>query len=811
MIKKVLFLIMSLLPVMGMKAQSSVGSWEVYANYLSPEKMLQTPSKVFILSSGSVYSFDKNTEELYHYGLHNILSEATAANIFYNAEKDYIAVTYESGNIDIIKNDGKAVNLPDIRDAVIQQERTINDVSFGNDRIYVATAFGIVVFDDKRWEVKESGIYNKNVKFVAATENFVGAYFSSERRYGVIPVDKTIRYFDNFVLSSSTTGSLGMRGLGNNLFLVSVNEKSFSPALLDYNVQKGTISIRNQVSDANYTGPYECKGGYYIYNTVKSGSNIACIKQFDKDYNITVTNLPTDFSGKLVSMWDDPNEVYLADVEGISECSYDDAGNITVLRNSFKPEAVTSNGVGNLYASDSGKIYVSSHSWDIRYKEFPGARTVNISYIDIIENNTIKDITPTGLTYSGYRDVYKGGKADGTGRPAHTYKIVEDPEDADVYYITTLYDGVYKIKDNKQAAYYNDSNSPLSQNADIFYDSGLDFDSKGNMWVAGNAELYVLPADKRKLNGTAVADDWTTVDYSFRPNGDIQRWYTELIACKKSNAVILSIANNSAIYGLDTNGTVTTSDDKSYCWEKFIDQDGKEFDMTSVYVYCFEEDHNGNVWVGTDAGPFIINDPKNIANPSMRVQRIKVPRNDGTNYADYLLDGETVTSIAVDGVNRKWIATANSGVYLVNENGTQILEHFTTENSYLPSNRILVVECDKFSNAVYFGSISGLVKYNSDAAPAREDYSEVYAYPNPVRPEYNGWITIAGLMEDSLVKIADASGNVFYQGTSQGGILTWDGCDASGERVKTGVYYVFASQNGNGSSSGAVTKILVVK
>jgi flagellar hook assembly protein FlgD len=103
------------------------------------------------------------------------------------------------------------------------------------------------------------------------------------------------------------------------------------------------------------------------------------------------------------------------------------------------------------------------------------------------------------------------------------------------------------------------------------------------------------------------------------------------------------------------------------------------------------------------------------------------------------------------------------------------------------------------------------VKYNSDASPSAEDYSEVYAYPNPVRPEYTGFITITGLMENSLIKIADASGNVFFQGTSNGGMITWDGCDASGNRVKTGVYYVFASQNENGSSSGAVTKILVVK
>jgi hypothetical protein len=104
-----------------------------------------------------------------------------------------------------------------------------------------------------------------------------------------------------------------------------------------------------------------------------------------------------------------------------------------------------------------------------------------------------------------------------------------------------------------------------------------------------------------------------------------------------------------------------------------------------------------------------------------------------------------------------------------------------------------------------------LAQYNSSSAPAADDYSDVYAYPNPVRPDYTGWIVVKGLMDNSLVKIADAAGNVFFQGVSEGGMITWDGCDSRGQRVKTGVYYVFASQNATGSASGAVTKILVVK
>ncbi len=187
-----------------------------------------------------------------------------------------------------------------------------------------------------------------------------------------------------------------------------------------------------------------------------------------------------------------------------------------------------------------------------------------------------------------------------------------------------------------------------------------------------------------------------------------------------------------------------------------------------------------------------------------------MPRNDGTSLADYLLDGMRVTCIAVDASNRKWLGTNISGLYLVNENGSEVLAHFTTENSDIPSDCVYSVACDDNSNRVYVGTDVGLAVYSADAAPPADDYSNVYAYPNPVRPEYTGWITVTGLMDDSLVKIADAAGNVFYSGRSEGGMITWDGCNSSGQRVKTGVYFLYVSQNNGSQSSGAVTKILVV-
>jgi hypothetical protein len=191
-----------------------------------------------------------------------------------------------------------------------------------------------------------------------------------------------------------------------------------------------------------------------------------------------------------------------------------------------------------------------------------------------------------------------------------------------------------------------------------------------------------------------------------------------------------------------------------------------------------------------------------------RCTRIKVPRNDGTNFADYLLEDESINTIVVDGANRKWLGTASSGVYLVSQNGTQILQHHSTENSMLPSNMIYEMVMNEVTGELFVGTDLGLASYRSDVSQSAKNYDNVVAFPNPVRPEYSGWVTIQGLMDNTLVKITDVAGNLFSEGYSNGGTYMWDGRTADGERVKTGVYLVFASQSGG--TSGVVTKVMVV-
>lgn len=795
MMKKALFIILAILPMV-MKAQLAVGEWKVYPVFANNvTRMLDTPEKVYYISEGNLFSYDKNTDESYSYSVVNKLNENEIHNVYYNKENKYLLVAYKSGNIDLLYDNGKVINMPEIKDAVLGTEKTINDVCFYENRIYVATVFGLVIFDDQKHHVIESGIYNKKIRSVEVHGGSI-----------IICKDSSI-YISSVDTKHNTENSFSFlygwiaedMKIINNKIIIIANYGTYTTLRLgDIDVVNKSISNLIDVSVNDVKLLNEDKEGVYTFNA-------STLVKFDSDGNYEKINLPTELQGKQIALWEGLNSVWLGDKSGIS--NLDISGDtITVLRDNFIPESSTSvKKVFFLHRGNSGKIYLSNSGSNDIYQTKGWQRT----QINIVNNGGVENITPAVFTSSN-----KNGASYSYKVISDSYKIMEDPDDANVYYVGSFWDGVCKVKNNEDITCYNWLNSTITTIAGGYacVAPAFDFDKNNNLWVFSaidkttNPALHMLSSAARKKDEIAKTD-WVSVNL-----GDIKGGKdNKILACKKSNMFIISDGLwDGNLVGYDTKGTYeNTSDDTYMIWSKFIDQDGKNFDP--IHICAVVEDKNGKVWLGTDNGVVEITKPANLTNESMTINRIKVPRNDGTQLADYLLETLYVTSIAVDGTNKKWLGTLTSGVYLVSENGDEILEHFTAENSSLPSNTIYSLECDPNSNSVFIGTDVGLVEYSSTTAPASADYSNVYAYPNPVRPEFTGWITIKGLMDNSLVKIADAAGNVFYSTVSEGGMVTWDGCNADGQRVKSGVYYVFASQNEEGgSSSSAVTKILVV-
>jgi ligand-binding sensor domain-containing protein len=219
------------------------------------------------------------------------------------------------------------------------------------------------------------------------------------------------------------------------------------------------------------------------------------------------------------------------------------------------------------------------------------------------------------------------------------------------------------------------------------------------------------------------------------------------------------------------------------------------------------QDWDDMIWIGTDAGLFLLPSSVDFAT-SDRCERIIIPRNDGTNLADYLLDSEKITSIVVDGANRKWIGTEKSGVFLLSPDGIETIAHFTAENSPLLSNAILSIAIQESTGEVFIGTGDGLMSYMSDAVPVEDDFTNIYAYPNPVHPTYKGYVVIKGLMADTEVRIVDASGNLVTVLQGLGGEVIWDITNTSGNRVSSGVYTIIC--NTKGGNAYGTTKVLIM-
>jgi ligand-binding sensor domain-containing protein len=227
--------------------------------------------------------------------------------------------------------------------------------------------------------------------------------------------------------------------------------------------------------------------------------------------------------------------------------------------------------------------------------------------------------------------------------------------------------------------------------------------------------------------------------------------------------------------------------------------------LPGLKILSFAVDQDGELWIGSDEGVAVIYSPENVfTGGNYDAQRILVIQ-DG--YVQYLLETEAVTAITIDGANQKWFGTDKAGVFLMSSDGTKQLLHFTEENSPLLSNSITSIVID-INGEVYFGTSKGIISYRSTATPPKPVNNNVYAYPNPVREDYDGPIAIKGLVQNADVKITDVSGTLIYATKAQGGQAIWNGRNFEGDKAHTGVYMVFIS-NEDGSET-IVTKIMVI-
>ena len=357
--------------------------------------------------------------------------------------------------------------------------------------------------------------------------------------------------------------------------------------------------------------------------------------------------------------------------------------------------------------------------------------------------------------------------------------------------------GVYEFQDGKFVKHYGRQNSVLESGVssdDYTLVTSIKYDTDGNLWLLNS--MATSPIVQITKEG-----EWIT--YRHQEVDDDYKWNLTGMFISPTNGMMWFVNNyyqHTRLYAYD----YRTETLNSVCGPTYINEDDAQ--VIPNNIHSVSEDNDGNVWLSTSIGPLYLT-PTDVQNG--RATQHKVPRNDGTDLADYLLTNVEIRCVRADGANRKWIGTSD-GVFLISADCNKLVQHFTTSNSSLLSNIVNDILVDANSNIVYFATDNGLCSYASDATQPAEtmDKDNVYAYPNPVTPDYTGDVTIVGLSFDADVKIVTSNGSLVNTGRSTGGTYRWNGRDLKGKRVASGVYMVeTATQDGG---KGVVCKIAIV-
>jgi hypothetical protein len=750
---------------MYLQGQTPVGSWSDHLIYNTAKSVAVSPGEVYASTGSSILVYSKEYSELKKMSRITGLSETGIITIAWSEESKALIIAYTSTNVDILKSN-VIYNIPDISRKYIPGKKEINRIRTYGKFAYVACSFGIVVIDIIKREIYDtwkpaSGSSNAEVldiafgngRIYAATTN--GVFYADLSNPG-------LSFYGNWSLVNSLPDPNGkytsLIFSGNRLYINRSNPISGGDLVYVYDGGTSLFSFLPAIYNTSFD---QAPNGF----TISSPSSIRYFNN-DGSLNLTISSYYSDKLGtpNISQAIADGRDIWIADIKsGLVR-----GENMSAFSALTLPGPASNNVIS--LSSYNGKTLICDGALDPTW-----TNTWRPAQVSVHENNSWTTITPASIT--------------------DAMRAIVDPENSNHLFISTWGMGLLEYLNNNLVKQYTESNSPLQTiipGQPYVRICGMAMDKNKNLWmtqseVIGNIKVL-------KPDGSWIVNPITL---------DVPRIGDIIIARNGYKWVILP--SGYGLFILDDNNTPDVFSDDRYKKMPVTDTENN----IVPNVYSIAEDLDGNIWVGTDQGPLVYNNPEKVFNGEIRASRLITPRNDGSGLADKVLATESISTIAIDGANRKWLGTMNSGAYLLSPDGKTRIKNYNEENSPIFSNTIVSLAIDNKSGDVWFGTLKGVQSVRSDATEGNEKFINVYTFPNPVREDYSGNVTITGLMRDSQIRITDISGNLVYETISDGGLATWDLKTYNGKRVTTGVYLVFCASN-DGSQS-FVTKMLVIR
>lgn len=759
--RKLLIPVFVLIPLIA-GSQQPVGTWSDHLRYNTATAVAAGQKEIFASTGSSLIIYNKEFAELRKLSRVNGLTETGISSIAWSEDHSTLIIAYKNTNIDlVVKNN--IFNVPDIYKKTMPERKYINRVRIKGKQAFLATSFGIVVVDLLKKEIFDTwrpgpGAEINGVNDIAFGEGNIYAATDNGLWFASL-TDQGLAYYANWSLAGRLPSPYARYTMalycGDKLY---VNESD--------NIDKTDrlYSVGEEVSLVSYEPGVQYRSidplpqGFTV-----TSRNFVNIHHSDGALRKTIRSYG----------WGNPDFaqaagengiIWIADI-GLGLVRGDDAGNFTSLS---LPGPAT-NDIGNI-SSSNGKTILCHGGIDNNWNGL--GRPFSFS---VIENNSC-----SGSIANDFKDAMRSAV---------------DPGDNSHFFISSWGSGLFEYRNNEIVNHYDASNSPLQPegpgNSGIKI-CGMAFDKSGNLWItqSGNpGKMMIL-----KKGGS-----WLVCPYI--PETPV---LSDILASANGTKWIL-MPSVPGLLAIDDNDTPDNFTDDRYRMSDIRESDGRVINS----VFSMNVDLEGNLWIGTDKGPLVSYAPEKIFDDALTFSGLKAARNDGSGLADYMLGTESISSITTDGANRKWIGTVSSGAYLLSPNGTILIKNYNKQNSPMYSDSLITIAADNKTGEVWFGTSEGVLSVRETATAGSKGFENVYAFPNPVREDFEGNITISGLVSNTRIKITDVSGNLVYETISEGGQASWDLTTYRGRKVTTGVYLVFCSDD-NGKRS-AVIKILVVR
>lgn len=761
----------------------AIGSWRDHFSYRAPIAVVQGGGTIYAATATGLFTLGIADHELGRFTKVQGLSDVNISALGWNPDLRALVIGYRNGNVDLLSG-GSVMNISDIARSTMVGDKSIYAlVAHGSDML-LGCGFGIVRLDLQRREVRDTYI--------------IGPDASQQVVRGLVVHNDSIHAATESGLFSAWVHEPNLAAFLNWRKRTDAPRPNGPFTAIAAIGGRLLVSYNNPAQNGNDTIYYH-DGSWHRFDAAL-GQRVLQLHATDDRLTVALGGMVRQYGVDLQELgaWYDVDGAWLDATAAIAR----EQGGAWITTRSMGlvqaplngPRTIhhpngPSNNVNYRMNARQGRVIVGtggpSGNWGNLFMKY-GVHCYKEGVWSTIDMGNDPLMASGANTFGGTVNDIMG--------------VAIDPADPDHAFAACWEEGLLEIRGDHVTAIWNTSNSSLQRNVNmdpsqnVVQVAAVTFDEDGNLWMT-NAHT-AAPISVRTKSGSWRAFEPGSVLGGNSLLGDIvvgdngYKWITR----PRGNGMLV----------FDDNGSIGEPGDDRYKVLNTVEGSGA---LPSVDVNALAVDHDGEVWVGTGRGVAVFHAPWSVfENSGGDAQQILIEQ-DG-NY-QYLLESESVSAIAVDGADRKWLGTQNAGVFLVSANGNEQVLHFTQANSPLPSNNIVSIAIDGASGEVFFGTDQGIISYRGTATEGELEASCAAVFPNPVHPTHTGPVAITGLVRDSDVRITDVAGNLVYRTTSQGGQAIWPATDLNGQRVSTGVYLVFVNDPDGLSSCN--TKVLVVR